>query len=66
MNRGTKNAIIFTLSLFIILVLTTVFVVLNNTSKAADRIFEGIYIKDEYVGGMTKDEAKKIAGGKVW
>lgn len=60
MNRGTKNAIIFTLSLFIILVLTTVFVVLNNTSKAADRIFEGIYIKDEYVGGMTKDEAKKL------
>ncbi|WDC84587.1 hypothetical protein PL321_02390 [Caloramator sp. mosi_1] len=31
---------------------------LNTTSKASDKIFEGIYINNEYVGGMTKEEAK--------
>lgn len=59
MKKSVKLAIIF-LSLLILSFIMSAIAVLNSTTKASDKIFEGIYINNEYVGGKTKEEAKAL------
>ncbi|MCX7694193.1 MAG: VanW family protein [Caloramator sp.] len=64
MKKGLRNGLIIFFSLSILFIVSSVIFLLNSTSKASNKIFEGIYINNEYVGGMTKEEAKKILNEK--
>ncbi|SHE77941.1 VanW family protein [Caloramator proteoclasticus] len=64
MKKGLRNGLIIFFSLTILFIVSSVIFLLNSTNKASNKIFEGIYINNEYVGGMTKEEANKLLNEK--